>query len=61
MDAGIEWMARVMLQESLFCISTTRENMKNEDEEDFEVGDEDNRAESSFILQYRHILFFRVL
>ncbi|KAI7809515.1 uncharacterized protein LOC130555017 isoform X2 [Triplophysa rosa] len=38
-------------EESLFCISTMRENMENEEEEDFEVGDEDIRAESSFILQ----------
>lgn len=57
-DAGFEWTARVLLQESLFCSSTMRENMENEEDEDFEVGDEYNRGESSYILQYSHILLF---
>ncbi|XP_056600632.1 uncharacterized protein LOC130418476 isoform X3 [Triplophysa dalaica] len=38
-------------EESLFCNSTMRKNMENEEDEDFEVGDENNQGESSYILQ----------
>lgn len=62
-DAGVEWKACVMLQESVFSISSNRHNMEDNDNEET---NEDHTAdglfpdgtENSFYLQYSHVLLF---
>ncbi len=62
-DAGAEWKACVMLQESVFSISPVTHNIEDNDDEET---NEDHTAdglfprgtENSFYLQYSHVLFF---
>lgn len=66
MDVETEWKACVMLQESVFSISSIRHHMEDNDDEE---ANEDHRAdepfpsstENSFYIQYSHILLLCIM